>query len=697
MLHAPGAPTLPHSPRVTGEPRRGEVAPGADDPEHPASTAAEDALAEAGDPAAALLLLLAREAPAAELTRLLGLGRPAGSGRPSRGHADGGATRLPEGLHAALTSALQVRALLDDQRRREQQLAALYESASDLSSLHDLEEVLQAIVRRARDLLGTDVAYLTLTDPERAATYMRVTEGIRTDAFKQVLLPLGAGLGGLVAATCTPYATADYASDPRFVHTIDDTVAGEGLVAILGVPLRLGEKVIGVLYAANRRERPFSPDEVALLLSLADHAAIAIENASLFEELTEAMAELTRAGDMLQQHSSAVERTAAEHERLSAVLLRGGGLPEVATAVLEVLGGSLLVVDADGRLLTTSGPPVAEAEALAAAALPTVRARRPTPWKRAGAPAMVVPVFAGSETLGAVVSVGPRLDELGVRTLERAAVVVALLLVQERSIAQAEHRVRGELFDDLFAVPQRQAAELERRAAHLGLDLTRPYVVVVARVQDEARSAALWRAAREAHGPGGMSGQHRGDLVLLVPDEQASADRPSDATAAPASAAAAKVSARLRESVSPPATVGASGPGTGAAELADLYREASRSCDVLVSLGRAGEAAGRDELGVYGLLLSGSGPEEVERFVTRTVGALLDYDRERGSELARTLLAYYGSGGSLTRTAQDLFVHVNTLYQRLERVTQLLGEGWRSGDGALQVHLALQLHGARRS
>jgi DNA-binding PucR family transcriptional regulator len=116
---------------------------------------------------------------------------------------------------------------------------------------------------------------------------------------------------------------------------------------------------------------------------------------------------------------------------------------------------------------------------------------------------------------------------------------------------------------------------------------------------------------------------------------------------------------------------------------------------VLVSLGRAGQAASREELGVYGLLLSASGQGEVDRFVSRTVGPLLDYDRDRGSELVRTLLAYYGSGGSLTRTAQELFVHVNTLYQRLERVTQLLGNGWRSGDGALQVHLALQLNGAR--
>ncbi len=630
---------------------------------------AEEALAEAAGPAAALLLLLARQAPATELGRVLELADP-----PAQA-----------GLHAALTSALQVRAQLEERRRREEQLAALYASASDLSSLHGLEEVLQAIVRRARELLGTDVAYLTLSDPERNATYMRVTDGIRTDAFKQVLLPLGAGLGGLVAATCTPYATADYLADARFVHTIDDTVAGEGLVAILGVPLRLGERAIGVLYAANRRERPFRQDEIALLLSLADHAAIAIENASLFEELTGALADLQHASRLLQMHSAAVERTAAEHERLSAVLLGGGGLLEVAEAVIEVLGGSLLVVDAAGQLLVQAGPAVEQAATLAAEALPSVRGRRPTPYHRAGGPAATVaPVFAGTETLGAAVSVGRALDEPEVHTLERAAVVLALLLLQARSVAEAEHRVRGDLYDDLFAVPQRHPEGLHRRALHVGVDLTRSYVVVVARVADEERAGTVWQAARAVHGAGGMSGQHRGDLVLMI----ASGD---------AAATAADVSARLKAAVDCPVTVGAAGPGSGATEVAELYREARRCCDVLVSLGRTGSAAARDELGVYGLLLSASGQDEVDRFVLRTVGPLLDYDRERGSDLARTLLAYYGCGGSLTRTAQELFVHVNTLYQRLERVTQLMGDGWRSGDGALQVHLALQLQHARSS
>lgn len=660
MTHGPPLPTTPRlTSQVRSAPAAVQAAPG------PALTA-QEALAETGDGAAALLLLLAREAPSEQLSRLLEL-----CDTPS--------------LSGAVHSALEVRALLDGRQRREQQLAGLYATASDLSSLRDLEAVLQAIVARARTLLDSDAAYLSLSDEARGGTYMRVTNGIRTEAFKQVLIPFGAGLGGLVAETVLPYATADYADDARFNHVIDATVSGEGLVAILGVPLRLGDKALGVLYAANRRPRPFTQDEVALLVSLADHAAIAIETASLFEELKTALTDLQLANDLILAHSTAVERAAAEHERLSTVLLNGGGLTEVAAAVVEVLGGSLLVVDPVGRVLACAGLDIPNATEIADLALPRSRGRRARTTRTPdGKPLVVTPVFAGGDILGAVVSIGRNLDDMEVRILERSAVVTALLLLQERSLAEAENRLRGDLFDDLFAVPQHDLEGLQRRAQHLGLDLATPHVVVVVRLLDPSQPAHAWRAARCAHGPAGLSGQHRGDLVLLV-------------AAADAAAAGRRVSNQISTAIGTPVTVGVAGPGVGAAELAELHREASRCCDVLLALGRAGQMAGRDELGVYGLLLSAAGQHELDRFVARTVGPLIDYDRERGSELVRTLLAFYDAGGSLTRTAQELFVHVNTLYQRLERITQLLGENWRSGDGALQVHLALTLHHARQS
>src|SRR3712207_8125286 len=75
----------------------------------------------------------------------------------------------------------------------------------------------------------------------------RVTDGSVSARFQALRLPMGAGLGGLVAQTAAPYATAVYFDDARFRHTddINDGVRDEGLVAILGVPLMRGSREIG--------------------------------------------------------------------------------------------------------------------------------------------------------------------------------------------------------------------------------------------------------------------------------------------------------------------------------------------------------------------------------------------------------------------------------------------------------------------
>ncbi|MEU4754624.1 GAF domain-containing protein, partial [Micromonospora tulbaghiae] len=251
------------------------------------------------------LELLAREAAAVEFEGPLVAARAAGLP----------AERLAE-LEQAKVVALRVRALLARRRRRETELSGLYDTASDLAGLRDLDDVLRAIVHRARILLGTDVAYMTLNDDERGDTYMRVTDGSISARFQRLRLELGDGLGGLVAQTGTPYVTSNYQEDERFRHTgeIDGGVGEEGLVAILGVPLRLGSSVIGVLYAANRSARPFAREEVSLLVSLAAHAAVAIDTARLLAETRAALAELSAANSTIRAHSSSVERAAAAHD-----------------------------------------------------------------------------------------------------------------------------------------------------------------------------------------------------------------------------------------------------------------------------------------------------------------------------------------------------------------------------------------------
>lgn len=121
-----------------------------------------------------------------------------------------------------LHSAREVRALLDHYRRRAGELSVLYDTAGDLSSVRDLETVLQSIIRRGRQLLGTDVAYLMLIDEHRSDTYMRVTEGTLTSDFMNICLALGTGLGGLVAQTAVPQWTGNYLEDRRYLQTHGD-------------------------------------------------------------------------------------------------------------------------------------------------------------------------------------------------------------------------------------------------------------------------------------------------------------------------------------------------------------------------------------------------------------------------------------------------------------------------------------------
>ncbi|WP_245161086.1 GAF domain-containing protein, partial [Blastococcus sp. CT_GayMR16] len=387
--------------------------------------------------------------------------------------------------------ALEVRGAFAARRRRESELSALFDTASDLAALRGVDSVLSAIVRRARQLLGTDVSYLTLNDLARRDTYMRVTDGSVSARFQALRLPMGAGLGGLVAQTAAPYATASYFKDARFRHTneINDGVRDEGLVAILGVPLIRGSQVIGVLFAADRTERTFDRAQVSLLGSLAAHAAIALDNARLLEETRAALDELSAASRELRAHTASVERAAGAHDRFIDVVLRGGGVEDVAAAVTEALGGTITVLDEEGRGTPADTPGDAGLPPDPAGGLTRSRATgrtvRDGSWWTAA-------VTVDSELLGGLVL--HRDDELSdadQRILERAALVTALLLLIRRTAGEAENRVRGELLEELLGPTVRDPDGLRERARRLGADLDRPHAVVVARVEERCRARAL--------------------------------------------------------------------------------------------------------------------------------------------------------------------------------------------------------------
>jgi GAF domain-containing protein len=617
-----------------------------------------------GPGVAAFLDLLLREAAAVEFERPL-----------LEARADGTAPEALAELDRVKAVALQVRALLERRRRREAELTALVDTVGDLATLRDLDAVLAAIVRRARQLLDADVAYMTLNDEERGDTYMRVTYGSVSARFQQLRLPLGAGLGGLVAQTAAPYVTTNYAEDDRFRHTgeINGAVAEEGLVAILGVPMRLGTRVLGVLFAANRSARPFTRQEVTLLGSLAAHASVALDNTRLLGETRAALEELSAVNTVVRRHSESLERAAEAHDRMAELILRGGDLDDLAAVVAEVLGGELAILDADGHCLAAVGDIAAVSRSAAAAAAGRGlgrAARHGDHW--------VLAAGAGSEALCTLVLHAPgELSETDTRILERAGVVTALLLLSRRSLAQAESRVRGELLEDLLSRRVDDPVTVRQRARRLGVDLDAAHVLVVLTCPPRHQERAAQWSAAQAAASGGLAAQRDGNVTLLI-----GGDHPGDA--------ARRMVRELGAYLGVPVTGGGAGPLAGPQEVPSAYAEAQRCASALLALDRAGHAASAAELGFVGLLVGAE--RDVGAFVTDSLGALLEYDRRRGTALVQTLESYFDAGASAARAAEALHIHVNTVTQRIARISQVLGAGWQQPDRSLELRLALRLH-----
>jgi GAF domain-containing protein/sugar diacid utilization regulator len=620
--------------------------------------------AETAEQVMTLLELLAADAP---VTQIAAAPAPAGA----------------RDLALRITQAREVH------QQREAGLAALLDTARELSTADDPGEVLDAIVRRARRLLSTDLAYLTLYDPEAGDTFMRATDGSVSAVFQSVRLALGAGLGGLVASTHKPYWTADYWSDERFRHTtaIDGAVGEEGIIAICGTPLIVESHFVGVLFAANRSSRPFTREEVALLGNLATLAAVTLVQTRALADAETALAALSEAHETVRQYAAGIEKAAAAHDRFASLVLDGGGVDDITHALAELLGGWAVLVDEAGERRSSAGPapePAGTAGTAGTAepgrgpfdtldALPGLGSGRLV--ERDGIYA--VAITAARERLGTIYvgSVGT-LGDSDQRTLERAGVVTALVLLFERQAADARQSARNRLVSDLVAA-RGSAEERTQLAATAGFDTRRSFCLLVIRGEGPTGHRALLISASAATGPGALVGSHDGDVVALVPDDES-----SDA-ASLAKAVAARIGKRTC------VTVAGVGPISDLGRIPSAHEEGARTVSALIALGHRGIGAAATQLGFAGLIV-GTDPD-VGDYVQRLLGPLLDYDARRGTDLVGTLAAYFAAGGSPRHAAGTLHVHVNTVSQRLERISALLGESWQQPDISLELQLALRL------
>jgi len=151
-----------------------------------------------------------------------------------------------------------------------------------MASSLDLEQSLQAIIQQATIISGINVVRLFLLDEEARVLRYRIGTGIPVEEEQGIAIPVGESFSGQVAATGKPVAIADTRKDRRLLYP--QHVTKHGLVSYLGLPVMIGDRILGVLVFNTSSPRTYSDEEIAYLSVFADQAAIAIENARLFQE-----------------------------------------------------------------------------------------------------------------------------------------------------------------------------------------------------------------------------------------------------------------------------------------------------------------------------------------------------------------------------------------------------------------------------
>lgn len=587
-------------------------------------------------------------------------------------------------------SELRLRDRLAHLEQRERELSTLFEAAHSLASVRDVDGTLTAIVSNARQMMGADIAYLSVYDSDRGDFYVRATVGTISDRFRQIRVSRDTGICGHVARHKVPHYSSAYHRDLRFAHDrgIDEGVGGEGIESMLGVPLLVDDRVTGILFVADRYHREYTAPQIAFLASLAAHAAVAIENARLFEENALALSRERETNARLQAQTSLIQEAAAAHDQLTSLIARGGDLADLAGVIARELRGTVAIVDHHGHPLATApeaaehSPALPEQAAIRAAMAESEAVGRAVLLD--GDPCRQVATAVGAQTLqGAIVLLTETaLSSAQVRTLERSAVIAALVLLAEERLRIAEHRAMTDLVTELAKGHSADEVALTREAARYGVRFPEGVTLMAIEAPGVSISAATEIIRPALPGVPSLVGQYDGTLLVLAN----AAQNPR----ASAEAVCSAVAARARG----PVTVVYTGTFTEPGEVPAVRDAAHRCLALQIALGREGDVEHDAALAPYALLFSARDRGALEAYIKTAIGEILEHDGRRPLDLAGTLLTYLDSGRDIKAAAQQLHLHPNTLRQRLRTVAKIAPH-WDDPVHRLEVHMALRLHALR--
>ena len=318
----------------------------------------------------------------------------------------------------------------------------------------------------------------------------------------------------------------------------------------------------------------------------------------------------------------------------------------------------------------------------------------------------VAPVVVRDKVDSYLSLIGPlqELDEIDQIATGRGAAVCAIEMAKSLAISEAESRISSDFVDDLISGSITSDAVIVGRAQLMGYDLTEPHVVAVIELDasendldssptgdgDDIQTprqefARRLSGAMSREQPQAMLRVNGNTGILIWPV-------PAGGSISHVKPALDRLRLEISQAMSAvtvSAAVGRMYPRPN--ELRQSFREAEQALSIALRLYGGNRTTDFEELGIHRLLFHLQGTAELESFYQETLAQLTEYDREHGGELVDTLRTFFANHGNLSRTADQLILHRNTVSYRLERIAQLTGLDLDDEGDRFRLHLALKL------
>jgi GAF domain-containing protein len=557
--------------------------------------------------------------------------------------------------------------------RRENQ--TLYAVIGMVSSSLSLDRVLGGIVDIATDATDCHACFIYFVEDETLV--LRAASPRYAHLVGRLSWGLDEGLTGWVARTKTPAFIRENAlADPRMKYVPE--IEEDRFQSMVAVPIvGKGDRVIGVIVLHTKAPREFEDDVLNFLVHTAWLVAGAIQNAQLYEETRRRVDELTTLTQISQTLAAVTDR-----DGLYRAVTRG------ARQLLSADSCQIWRLSPEDDELSLAVTDPADADSAASkpgrAALLLDLMRRE---KSAHDGLLVAPLVAGDEQLGIICCVtggGRTFTDEDAELLQAVADQTAVGLKKAELIERltAEHVVK-DMFD---ALESGTLATAEAKAGEARWDFSRPHALLRIERAPENTDGPPWpelavraRAQLRRRYPLGLFDDGRESMRAIVPLPTGDAD----------------AAHRLREACDELArnaglTIGISEVDRGVAGAARRTREAVDAATVGRSLAARGGALAYGQIGAYRYLVHMELDEAPQDCYGRAVEELMRYDRRRNAQLVETLECYLDSRSSVAASGRALFIHPNTVRQRLERIESITGLDLHAAD-LLSLELALKL------